>query len=206
MWVPGSIALVTALSLAVLVQTGWFQGLDRDLTASRRIAGLFLLLQGSLTFVYVSVGGWEVHIGTLLWLILFPFLWRGVQREVAVTLLAALMMTGSVLLFLQEWFWLKPSTWWDAPGTWLAVTLPAATVIASRLSERLLVGTGGVMLSELLRLLIHRKELSPIVLGETDWLDRFWLVVTGIFLFHYALRWMSDRMGNPDPTSDYPGE
>ncbi|PTM58661.1 hypothetical protein [Desmospora activa] len=202
MWVPGSMALIAALSLAVLVQTGWFQGLEKDLSISRGIVGVFMLLQSSLTFAYVPLGTWVVHIGTLLWLGFFPFLWRGVRSNSSVAVFAALMMVSSCLLLLQEWLWLKSSTsWGDIPGTWLAITLPVAMITSTCLYERMLIGGGGTMLAEFLRLLIHRDELSPVILGESAWLDRFWLVLSGIFLFHYALRWISVRMGNPNPSS-----
>ncbi|MDR6224523.1 hypothetical protein [Desmospora profundinema] len=201
MWVSGGVALVSACSLAVLVQTGWFHGLEEELGVSRRIAGLFLLLQGSVTYVLIPLGNrWELQVGTLMWMWIFSLLWRRLRDESMITLFTGWMVISSSLFLMQEWFWVEPlSRWGEVPGMWLAVTLPVAAMTTSHLVERLLMVGGGAMLSELFRLVIHRNELTPVVWGEAAWLDRFWLVTGGVLLFHYSFRWAAVRLGRLNP-------
>ncbi|MFD1395055.1 hypothetical protein ACFQ40_04635 [Kroppenstedtia eburnea] len=190
--IDGTFALLLSLSIAVLIQTGWFSGLEQELKWSRQRLVLGLLAVTALLRVEVPVGeALKIQGGMLL---LLPFLIRLIRmkRVTLMDLFPAVFLAGSILFFLRELYWWGPAfseNGFRVLGIGAAAGM--ALLTSRRLHVRLIVAAGGLWLAEWMSLILHRKELNPAVFGVPSALDVFWFTWTAILVSHYALRYAS---------------
>jgi hypothetical protein len=189
--VDGTLALLSSLSIAVLIQTGWFPGLEQQLKWSRPGLVLGLLAVTSLLRVEVPVGEvLKIQGGMLL---LLPFLIRLIRmkRVMMTDWVPAVSLAGSILFLLHELYWWGPAiseSGFRVLGTGVAGGMALFT--SRQLHIRLIVAAGGLWMAEWMTLILHRKELNPVVFGAPSALDVFWITWAAILVSHYAIRFM----------------
>ncbi|MFC4078109.1 YphA family membrane protein [Salinithrix halophila] len=193
MMIPGTLALLCMASLAVLIRTGWFYGLEEELGMGRRVLFLWLLVQIALSESVLPLTPFlQVQPGMFL---LFPFLIRVVMKTEETDLFAVsstLFFAGSLFFLGKEWFWMEPPGWLPWPFL-TGIVLVGVTVLGTRrLHDRTAVWIGGVLLGEGLSLILHRREMSPLLLGDSIMRDFLWSGLSGLVFFHCARNWAAD--------------
>lgn len=186
--VAGTLAVLSCVSLAVLIQTDWFSGLEQALKMKRQGLVLGLLAETALFRVELPVGEvLRIQAGMLLMIPFLIRLWKQ-WRRVPMDLFPTVFLAGSILFLLRELYWLDPMFNWSGIRGWvIGATTGMALLSSRRLHVRLTVGAGGLWMAEWMALFLHRNEINPVVFGNPEALDAFWISLTAILIVHYAL-------------------
>jgi len=187
--VAGTLAFLTCLSMAVLIQSGWFAGLVRDVGIRKEWLAVGLLLEALLLRVQVPPGGMiRLQVGMFLF-IPFLFCLRKGNREDRSFLFSSVFFIGSSLFLLRELYWLEPAfSWGISRSLEMMIVLIIALVSSRLLTGRLLVASLGMWLGQFLVLCLHCHEMKPLLFGDVQFLDFFWLSLILLWVAHAVLQ------------------
>lgn len=175
--------------MAILIGTGWFDSIKEDLGLDRSPIVVFLLGEVMISDQVVTVSSTlQIYGGFLLFLLLFRFLLRRSQNTLYI-LGSSICLFASVLFFIRER--ISPVsvglTYVIIIVTlWMVILVTCSTY--SSLKDRMMVISGGIFLAEILRLVFHREELNPVLLGDRMFRDLLWASMLILLLVHYGSR------------------
>ncbi|PTX59886.1 hypothetical protein C8P63_11030 [Melghirimyces profundicolus] len=198
--VAGTLTVLICLSMAVLIQTGWFPFLEEEWGTKKEWLALGLFLEALFLRVLIPPAGpVQVHVGILMLLPLLNRWWKR-RKENGLMLTSSAFFAGAILFLLRELYWIEPVAQWGGPrGGGLLITLAVALLSSSSLSDRLMVTVGGMWAGEGMFLSFHRRELNPVSFGEADFLDFLWSAMVLTLLLHvgfkHALHWVRNVKG-----------
>lgn len=186
--VAGTLSMLSCLSLAVLIQTGWFSGLEKSLKLKKEWLVLGLLLESLLLWVELPPeGNVRMHAGMILFIPFLYYLYQRVEEE-RIPLFLSVLFTGSFTFFLQELYRFESAMAWSGlRSLGLLVITGLAFVSSSCLAGKLVVAMGGLCFSEGLHVLLHQNEMNPVFFGDPSFLDLLWMTFVVILVSHSAL-------------------
>lgn len=187
----GILSTLCILTLYILIFTGWFSAFTQDLGASRRMIGSFLIMAAVLaqTPAIPVQSTFSIQPGSLTLLGLLYAFGRKTNRQFWVSSSSLAIFLGSALFFWHELTHVD-TDWTDPIFRLVALLLfiPIVMGCTKRIEEQIVLVISGFIISHLWILFFHHDMLTPLVLGNDEYLDTVWICLVSLFVLHYALR------------------
>lgn len=190
---PGIIANFIILLIIILIITDWFTPLVKDY--GKKIVIIYLL--ASFIFFYTAIPineKWNINVGGYIFpaLIYFFILFKKVKQDIVYVSTATILLGSSYFLF-KELVRLDPILlFWDELYEFTLFILIITLVTASKLTHRIALLMGGLLLGELLFNLRHHNNFLVITLGDAKFRDLLWFSFSQLVILNYLLKWANN--------------
>lgn len=183
----GTASLLVTTTLAILLVTGWLQGLGNELAriSDRRLV-VWLIIAATVSFVEIQVtSSISIYAHVLLMALLFLRLLLLIEEEMRFTIGSSLLFVGAVLFLIQELAVMEPI--WVSRSLYVGIILfllASTFTIAARLDERIGILLGGGLSAEVFALLLYWPERQWVQIGADPIADMIWFTLGGVVLAH----------------------
>ncbi len=193
---PGILTNLILVILLILIWSGWFQSFIKELGTERSIS-LFLVLTFVFLFLDVQItSNWKINIGGFLFPLIgyLVILFKEYKKERLHLLIATILLGASFFLF-KELIRLDPILLVMDEVYQITLLLSVMIIIvASKLSHRIILLLGGILLGDFLFQLRHEKTLSYIYLGGSNISDILWMAVIFLIVLHSIFIGVTERV------------
>lgn len=198
----GTLSMITYVSIAILIFSGWWRSLLRRIQLSRTVVVSWLTLFVMASLIHLSpANAFTVNLG-------FPFMvafvyvcWRKAPSEQHLTMFSTVTLSGSVCYFIREIAMIDPALLLF-PAMWLqaVVTLLLVVMAIRGIWGQIAVLCGGITLGYTMSLFGHMRAMPMVLLGDGAFFDLLWLTFSGLLvidgLVQTVKRWTKPLRSN----------
>ncbi|MGD9678591.1 MAG: hypothetical protein AB7V16_09650 [Vulcanibacillus sp.] len=179
----GVLASLIVLILNVLLLTGWFKTIIKNMGKRKTISN-YLTLTLLLFFINISItSSWTINVGGFILPLIGTF-YLLLKEEEKIYILSSILLLGVIYFLVKEIVYIEPILLIgnDIIQSSIIISI-VVIIIGTRIENQIIIALGGILFGDILFNLNHREVLVQIAFGNALTRDIIWLSLLQIIVF-----------------------